>query len=359
MREMDGCFVVYEMDCCTYEWVMSHVWASHVTRVSESWHTHTCESLVNYCAKRMVVLSFMSWSVTYMSESCYTRGWVMLHLWVSHVTLMGESCYTYGWVMLHLWVSHVTSVMKHKSLANCCVKRIGVLSFMKWNVMQMGESCHTCGWVMSHMWVSHVTHVTCQLLCAAESCSFCHLCNKCHAYERVVSYTCVSHVTHMGESCHTYECVTWHIRLDNCCVERIVVLSFMKQNIAHISESCHMHEWVMSHIWVSQFTHMGESCHTYKWVMSHVWLVDCREKRMAVWALIKKDATHISESCHTHEWVMSHIWMSHVTHMSESCHTITCQYNVSIFICETWRIHTWDMTHSYVRHDSFIHMCTL
>jgi len=38
-----------------------------------------------------------------------------------------------------------------------------------------------------------------------------------------------------------------------------------------------------------------------------------------------------------HMWDMTH---SYVRHDS--------------FICETWLIHMWDMTHSYVRHDSFI-----
>jgi len=85
-------------------WVMSQIWASHVT---------------------------------YMSESCHIYGWVMLHIWVSHVTHMGESCHTYGCVTLHICVSHVT---------------------------HMGESCFTYVWVMPHIWRIRVTHME-QLLC--------------------------------------------------------------------------------------------------------------------------------------------------------------------------------------------------
>ena len=77
--------------------------------------------------------------------------------------------------------------------------------------------------------------------------------------------------------------------------------------------------------------------------MKHVWMTH---------------GTHMNESSHTYEWVMSHIWMSHVTHMNESCH------EHGSFICMT-HIRMCDMTHSYVRHDSFIcvtwliHMCNM
>ena len=43
----------------TYEWVMSHIWMSHVTHMNESCHTH-------------------------MNESCHTCEWVMSHIWMSH-----------------------------------------------------------------------------------------------------------------------------------------------------------------------------------------------------------------------------------------------------------------------------------
>ena len=38
----------------------------------------------------------------------FTYEWVMSHLWMSHVLLMNESCHTYKWVMSRLWISHVT-----------------------------------------------------------------------------------------------------------------------------------------------------------------------------------------------------------------------------------------------------------
>jgi len=61
--------------CHTYEWVMSHIWMSHVT---------------------------------HMNESCHTYEWGMSHTWMHQVPHMNESCHTYEWVMSHIWMSHVT-----------------------------------------------------------------------------------------------------------------------------------------------------------------------------------------------------------------------------------------------------------
>jgi len=48
------------------EWVMSHIWMSHVTHMNESWHIYE---------------------------------WVMSQIWISHVTHMNESCQTHACVM--------------------------------------------------------------------------------------------------------------------------------------------------------------------------------------------------------------------------------------------------------------------
>ena len=85
--------------CRAWEWVMAHMWVSHVAHVN---------------------------------ESCRTCEWVMSHMWMGHVAHVNESCRTCDWVMSHIWMGHVTHV---------------------------DEACHTCEWVMSHMWLRHVTHV--------------------------------------------------------------------------------------------------------------------------------------------------------------------------------------------------------
>ena len=103
------------------EWVMRHIWMSHVTRMNATYgwfmpHIWWYSSFVQKWAIH----------ITYVNEP------VMSHVWTSHVSHMDESCHTYGWVMSHIWMSHVT---------------------------HMNESCHTYGWVMSHVWMSHVTHM--------------------------------------------------------------------------------------------------------------------------------------------------------------------------------------------------------
>ena len=52
-----------------HEWVMSHIWMSHVK---------------------------------HMNEWCHAYEWVMSHKWMSHVTYMNESCHTNEWVMAHM-----------------------------------------------------------------------------------------------------------------------------------------------------------------------------------------------------------------------------------------------------------------
>jgi len=43
-----------------------------------------------------------------LNKSCQTYEWVVSHVWMSNVTRMNESCHTYEWVMSHIWMSNVT-----------------------------------------------------------------------------------------------------------------------------------------------------------------------------------------------------------------------------------------------------------
>jgi len=60
----------------TYEWVMSHIWMSHVTHGMSH--------------------------VTHIDASCHTYEWVMSHIWMSHITHMNESWMSHGCVMSHI-----------------------------------------------------------------------------------------------------------------------------------------------------------------------------------------------------------------------------------------------------------------
>jgi len=77
----------------------------------------------------------------------------------------------------------------------------------------------------------------------------------------------------------------------------------------------------------------NESCHAMSHV-AHSYELTTGSDDLFIWMCM-------NESCHT---------MSHFTSMSESCH----MYDDSL-IHGTWLIHTWDMNHSYMGHDSFIH----
>ena len=120
--------------CHTYEWVMSHVWMSHLSNRSGA---------VVMEGKVQKIRIWMS-HVAYMKESCRTYEWVLSHIWISHVAHMDESCQTeqalwsfswrcqmnwYKWVMSHIWTSHVA---------------------------HMNESCRTYERVIPHIWMSHV-----------------------------------------------------------------------------------------------------------------------------------------------------------------------------------------------------------
>ena len=98
--------------CHTFEWVMSHVWMSHVKRVN---------------------------------ESCHTYKWVMSHIWMSHVTHMNESCHTHEWVKSHIWMSH-------SCLMNICVV---------W-LVQMCDMTHSYVWHDSFICVTWLIH-TCDM----------------------------------------------------------------------------------------------------------------------------------------------------------------------------------------------------
>ena len=127
----------------TYEWVISHIWMSHVT---------------------------------HMNESCHTYEWVRSHIWMSHVTHMNEACHTYEWVMSHIWMSHVT---------------------------HMKESCHTYEWVIImnesyHIWMGRVTHM--KELCHTYERVMSRINESCHTYERVMSHMHLMWLVHTWET---------------------------------------------------------------------------------------------------------------------------------------------------------------
>jgi len=78
-----------------YKWVTKYIYIFVTNHISESCTTH------------------MKWDHLWcwIWMSCDSYEWVMSHIWMSHVThvtSVPESCHICDWVMSHIWLSHVT-----------------------------------------------------------------------------------------------------------------------------------------------------------------------------------------------------------------------------------------------------------
>jgi len=66
------------------------------------------------------------------------REWVMSHVWTSHVTDLNESCPTYEWVMSLIWMSHVSRMNEWCHWSECVMSHIWTS-----DVPDVNESCLT------------------------------------------------------------------------------------------------------------------------------------------------------------------------------------------------------------------------
>jgi len=164
------------------------------------------------------------------------------------------------------------------------------------HVTLISESCHTCEWVMSHVWMSPVRNDRVRWVS--------------RVWIRHMSGMLISYVTRMNESCHTYE-------------------------------------WVMSHVWMGLVTHISESCHTYEWVISRTNELDW----MCIYVPLRLDSlifeTWLHHMCGT---IKAHTYVWHDSLIRVRHDSLTCG---------TWLFHMCDMTPLYMRHDSSIRVTWL
>jgi len=123
--------------------------------------------------------------------------WVMSRIWMSHVTHMSEwyALYTHSiefvWVMSHIWMSHVTDMSEWYALHTHSLEFVWVMSHI-WC-----ESCHTYD-------VSHVTHMFhtdgIEFLASAPDQSYDLNIVDVNASDDDK----VGHVPFMNESCHSF-----------------------------------------------------------------------------------------------------------------------------------------------------------
>jgi len=106
--------------------------------------------------------------------------------------------------------------------------------------------------------------------------------------------------------------------------------------------------WASFHVYTSLLTYLTLVMTFLNYVIIHI---------CVPWRLVHMcDMTH---SYVRHDSFICVTWLIHMCDMTRSY-----MWHVS-FICATWLVHTCDMSHSYVRHDSFIcvtwliHMCDM
>jgi len=104
----------------------------------------------------------------------------------------------------------------------------------------------------------------------------------------------MSHVTNVDESCHTYESVSSHMRMD------VLLEPPALRHVTCTNRSREIYEKAMSHMWMSHARYMNESCHMYQ---------------LLIWR-----NTTLSVSCHVYAWVMSDICMGLITNVNQSYH---------------------------------------
>jgi len=106
---------------CAYGVVLSHVWRGHVTHVNEWCHTQH-ESALSHMWMRDMTHSYVWHGHVTHSHLWHDTLTQMSTVSVSHVTRLSESCHTHAWVMSHIWVSHVTRVNKFCHTYECVMQ---------------------------------------------------------------------------------------------------------------------------------------------------------------------------------------------------------------------------------------------
>ena len=158
--------------CPTYEWVMSHIWMSHIP---------------------------------HMNESCPTHEWVMSHIWMSHVPHMNESCPTHEWVMSYTyeWVtSHRMNVSLHThqcviSYMNVSRSRHALMSTPVCSCHITRTLKHECvksqrPHIHAQIWLYHInmSHQTHQCVTSSENTPhYAHICAWCGAFSFDVTHS--------------------------------------------------------------------------------------------------------------------------------------------------------------------------
>jgi len=226
------------------------------------------------------------------------------------------------------------------------------------HVSHINDSCLTCKGVMSPTWLSHVFHVSkCTVFVSQRANTHSHIHTHTHAhthtrqththtlthtpYEWVMSHIWMSHVSHMNESCLTQYLYLNGNRLRGTIPAELGKLSKLQHlGLWTNSLEVYLHMWDMTH------SYARHGAFTRKNFMCETWLICMSDLILSLPSCVRRDSL-ICETWFIYTWDMTHSYVRHDAFIWES------------FMCETWLIHVWDMTHSHalpscVRHDLFI-----
>jgi len=212
----------------TCEWVMSHMWTSHVTH-------------------ERVMTQISTSHVTHMNESRHASKWVTSHIWMSHGTHINKSWHTYGWVTLQaLWYMRVCG----GGVSPCLYCP---LSLVRAHTLSTPVSLPLC---LSLSFSTGLHDASCMpfvvRMCDMTHSSvwtwLIHLCGRTHLSVRHDSFICVKGLMHLCDMTHSF---VWH---DSCiCVTWLIHERRMPCKRHHAS------------ICVTWLIHMCDTTHSYVW----------------------------------------------------------------------------------------------
>jgi len=190
-----------------------------------------------------------------------------------------------------------------------------------------------CGMTRSCVWhdLSLRTHVqrncmprrlfVIKWVCVA---SLVRMCGVTHSCEYMTCHSVDMHTSQLYAPSTRCVCVTWLIHMwVNC-----MCINYMRRRL----DLYVWHDSFVCVVWLIHTCDMTDLAHTS---------MQCKGKPRYY---SRRVFVYVYQLCHTHEWVVSYIWFPPI-------HTYTytnSSYIRDAFLCVTWLIHMWDMTHSYV-----------